>query len=344
MMSQAYFKGKRELLEWISDVLDMDVPKVETLASGAHYSQLLDACHPGSIKMSKVNYAARTEDQFVQNWKLVQIAFEKKGIQKLIPVQRLIKARFQDNLEFLQWFHQYFQTTYRDTGAYDPQARRKKCKGANMVKSRGGGGSRTGGTSKSSRPTYGSKRTRASDAPSARRQTTGSAPTANLGSSRQNAELEKQNNELLAKNALVEKELARISKTAQLIENERDFYFKILLKVETMCKESPTPDHPCIKRIIKVLYTSSEDPSPRDAEPAEKMTGTNEAAAAHAASGEFPKPEPMAGQADKENLLVSEAGTTLVDDANPNFPAVDPALEASIDLSKGEPLVEIPLT
>lgn len=102
MMSQAYFKGKRELLEWIRDFLQMEIPKVETLASGAHYCQLLDALHPGTVKMSRVNFGAYLEEHYVQNWKLIQIAFQKRGIQKLIPVQRLVKGRFQDNLEFLQ--------------------------------------------------------------------------------------------------------------------------------------------------------------------------------------------------------------------------------------------------
>jgi len=135
MMSQAYFKGKRELLNWINTFLEMDIPKVEVLASGAHYCQLLDALYPGSVKMSKVNFGAYNQAMYVQNWKLVQIAFEKQSIQKVIPVQRLIHARFQDNLEFLQWFYQYFTSSYNGSREYNPVERRKRCKGISKVKS-----------------------------------------------------------------------------------------------------------------------------------------------------------------------------------------------------------------
>jgi len=67
MMSKAYFRGKRELLNWIREFLQMDVPKVETLACGAHYCQLLDALSPGSIKMNRVNFDAYHEEQKVGN-------------------------------------------------------------------------------------------------------------------------------------------------------------------------------------------------------------------------------------------------------------------------------------
>jgi len=67
MMSKAYFKGKRELLDWIKEFLQMEVAKVETLASGAHYCQLLDALHPGTVKMNRVNFGAYLEEHYLQN-------------------------------------------------------------------------------------------------------------------------------------------------------------------------------------------------------------------------------------------------------------------------------------
>lgn len=40
---------------------------------------------------------------------------------QLIPVDRLIKGRFQDNFEFLQWFKKFFDANYdgRDYDAYE---------------------------------------------------------------------------------------------------------------------------------------------------------------------------------------------------------------------------------
>lgn len=42
---------------------------------------------------------------------------------KIIPVEKLVKARFQDNLDFIQWFKRFFDANY-DGKDYDPlQAR-----------------------------------------------------------------------------------------------------------------------------------------------------------------------------------------------------------------------------
>lgn len=38
---------------------------------------------------------------------------------KIVPVDRLIKGRFQDNFEFLQWFKKIFDANY-DGRVYDP--------------------------------------------------------------------------------------------------------------------------------------------------------------------------------------------------------------------------------
>lgn len=42
---------------------------------------------------------------------------------QIIPVERLIKGRFQDNFEFVQWFKKFFDANYTG-GEYDPVAAR----------------------------------------------------------------------------------------------------------------------------------------------------------------------------------------------------------------------------
>jgi len=63
---------------------------------------------------------------------------------------------------------------------------------------------------------------------------------------------------LTEKNDALEKELKRVSSTAKAIETERDFYFKVLLNVETICKDSANANNPDIKKIMEVLYTSND--------------------------------------------------------------------------------------
>lgn len=43
------------------------------------------------------------------------------GMVQVIPVDKLIKGRFQDNFEFLQWFKKFFDANYdgREYDAYD---------------------------------------------------------------------------------------------------------------------------------------------------------------------------------------------------------------------------------
>ena len=55
----------------------------------------------------------------------------------MIPVERLIKCKFQDNLEFLQWLKKFWDTYYPG-GPYDALARRNV--GGGPVKSVSGGG------------------------------------------------------------------------------------------------------------------------------------------------------------------------------------------------------------
>jgi len=44
----------------------------------------------------------------VENYKILQAGFKKNSISKVIDVERLIKCRYQDNLEFCQWMKAYY--------------------------------------------------------------------------------------------------------------------------------------------------------------------------------------------------------------------------------------------
>ena len=66
---------------------------------------MFDSIYPGIIPMSKIKWRANTEADYVANYKLLQSAFDKTSHKKHIEVMRLIKCRYQDSLEFGQWFH-----------------------------------------------------------------------------------------------------------------------------------------------------------------------------------------------------------------------------------------------
>ena len=132
---KAYFVGRAEILDWLNRSLQLRLSKIEETASGAVACQVFDMLFPNIVQMSRVNWGARSEWEFVANYKVLQAACDKLGVDKRIDVDRLIKARYQDNLEFLQWLKKFFDDN--STGIspdYDPIARRAIGKGATGVK------------------------------------------------------------------------------------------------------------------------------------------------------------------------------------------------------------------
>lgn len=108
MMEGAFFVSRTELLAWLNETLCLNVAKVEQCASGSVYCQILDMCHPGTVAMKRVNWVAKTDHEFIPNYKVLHAAFDRNAIEKHVDVDRLIRAKYQDNLEFLQWMKCYW--------------------------------------------------------------------------------------------------------------------------------------------------------------------------------------------------------------------------------------------
>jgi RP/EB family microtubule-associated protein len=123
-----------ELLDWLNSTLQLRLTKIEETASGAVACQIFDLLFPGTVQMSRVNWGAKSEWEFVANYKVLQAACDKVGVDKKIDVDRLIKARQQDNLEFLQWLKKFFDDNVSGVGEYDAPGRRAIGKGASTMK------------------------------------------------------------------------------------------------------------------------------------------------------------------------------------------------------------------
>jgi microtubule-associated protein, RP/EB family len=59
-MDEAYFVGRREILEWINGMLQLPLGKIEETASGCVALQLMDVCYPGQVNLHKVVSAITT--------------------------------------------------------------------------------------------------------------------------------------------------------------------------------------------------------------------------------------------------------------------------------------------
>lgn len=106
IMNPAYRVSRTEILQWINESLQLDLHKIEQLGTGAVLCQLFNAYFPGRIKMNSVNWGAKGEHEFVNNFKLLQKGFDSVKLQKNIDISKLVKCKYQDNLEFIQWLKQ----------------------------------------------------------------------------------------------------------------------------------------------------------------------------------------------------------------------------------------------
>jgi microtubule-associated protein, RP/EB family len=109
----------------------------------------MDALHPGSVNLSKVDFNSRSEYDSINNYKALQGAFTRVGIEKPVDVARLVKARPLDNIEFMQWFKAYWDSqtgggNEHALSGYDARARRAASKTGDV---RGGGGGGGGNSS-----------------------------------------------------------------------------------------------------------------------------------------------------------------------------------------------------
>ena len=100
--------SRNYLISWINGSLNINYSKIEEMRTGAAYCHLFDMMFTNCLPLKKVKLDAKLEHECINNWKLVQNAFKKIGIDITIPVEKLIKGKFKDNLEFCQWFKKLF--------------------------------------------------------------------------------------------------------------------------------------------------------------------------------------------------------------------------------------------
>ncbi|BGO88488.1 hypothetical protein NBRC10512_002998 [Rhodotorula toruloides] len=115
-------ESRTELLAWVNDLLQLNLTKVEQCGAGGVYCQIVDSIF-GDVPMARVKMGAKQEWEYLDNFKVLQAVFKKHQIDKPILVDRLIRCKMQDNLEFLQWLKRFWEMNFPG-GEYDPVGRR----------------------------------------------------------------------------------------------------------------------------------------------------------------------------------------------------------------------------
>ncbi|KAL8854925.1 MAG: hypothetical protein Q9221_000432 [Calogaya cf. arnoldii] len=194
--------------------------------------------------MSRVKFNVNTEYAYLNNFKILQNCFTKHQIDRLIPVESLVKCKMQDNLEFLQWTKRFWDQ-YFPGGEYDAVARRK------------GAGAPPAAAAP---PPVTSSRTSGAGAAARRGNTpttTGAAPARSVGGISAGGGG--------AASAALKQELNTMKETVTGLERERDFYFSKLRDIELLlqqaCDDNPElekEDNGLIKQVQTILYSTEE--------------------------------------------------------------------------------------
>jgi hypothetical protein len=137
IMNPAFAVGRGEILSWLNSLLKLKLQKIEETCSGAVACQVMDVLFPNVVQMHKVNWGVRSDWEYVANYKILQIACDKVNVDRKIDVDRLIKGRYQDNFEFLQWLKKFYENNVGINGnpsQYDAVGRRLLGKNVGMLK------------------------------------------------------------------------------------------------------------------------------------------------------------------------------------------------------------------
>ena len=121
---KAYFASKSELLAWVNTTLDLEITGIEQTITGAIFCQLLDAAHPGTIRMNKVNWKAKLETEYITNFKIFQQGLSINNIDKPINIDRLSKGKAQELIELLQWLYGHHISLKINPANYDAKKKR----------------------------------------------------------------------------------------------------------------------------------------------------------------------------------------------------------------------------
>ncbi|XP_035280168.1 microtubule-associated protein RP/EB family member 3b isoform X2 [Anguilla anguilla] len=234
--------SRHDMLAWVNDSLHLSYTKVEQLCSGAAYCQFMDMLFPGCVLLKKVKFQARLEHEYIHNFKVLQAAFKKMGVDKIIPVEKLVKGKFQDNFEFVQWFKKLFDANY-DGKEYDPQQARQ---GHDVAPPPNPVPQRTSPTAPKIMPAP----QRAINNPVRR-----NPPMARNGGGDTDPQIVELNRQLMD-----------LKLTVDGLEKERDFYFSKLRDIELICQEHEGENSPMLSRIINILYATEDGFAPPEDE------------------------------------------------------------------------------
>ena len=236
--------------------------------------------------MQRVNWGANTDYEFIQNYKILQRVFSDLMVDKSIEVNRLMRGKYQDNLEFMQWLRKFYEINSphgfeeeddrdeKENGMkakYDAVGRRNRGKGVKKFKPAQGGASiqKKGSITSPGRRMERKPAAKKRISPSKAKPNTENLEIAVEKMRNKLGGIELENKRLIAEKTELEEDLTGL-------ERERDFYFNKLREVEvflqnvdlsdennknddTTAESESSAKYKLVKSILIILYKTDED-------------------------------------------------------------------------------------
>uniref|UniRef100_A0AC35UH04 EB1 C-terminal domain-containing protein n=1 Tax=Rhabditophanes sp. KR3021 TaxID=114890 RepID=A0AC35UH04_9BILA len=273
--------SRNEMLAWVNDCLQSEFTKIEDLHTGAGYCLFTDLLFPESIQLRKVKWNSRLELEWLSNWKLIQTSWKVLKIEKVVPVDKLVKGKFQDNFEFLQWFKRFFDANFEPRDYNPIEARGGEplpgipSKGSALGSASSRTPARQVGGASLSRPigmrtssNY-SVNSNSSAAATKKPSVTATPKTANIASRMANTTPRNVQNkspgvepgihdQVCRELEEVRRQLLESDEVLAGLEKERDFYFSKLRQLEVLCQDNESTGSIDASKVLAILYATQE--------------------------------------------------------------------------------------
>ena len=243
--------GRSELVTWLNKTLGLRYKRIEEAANGAACCQLIDMVHPGTVPLSRVNFAAQLPHECMENLKILQEAFDKNGISEMVDVDALSKGRYVAALHLLQFLFNYVAAA-GVKGKYDAVARRHQshCRepGASPRKA----APQPGGV-----PMFTKSLKRGAFVPHTPSSPTSPTTSGELkGDSAKAKPRDEPSPEIKKTLTLLKRHNRRLQEDVEQMTQERDFYYEKLRKVEEFCQDHE--GEVAYVKILDILYETDE--------------------------------------------------------------------------------------
>jgi len=210
---------------------------------------------------------------------VLQETFIAQGVQKYIEMEKLVKAKYQDNLEFFQWFKAFFDKNYdgKTYNAVDRKAHAMKSYGkghkfaetkdTKKVEKKTDSTEKTDKVEKvekvekkSTTTTTASKTATKTTAPSKTKTTTTTTSSKTSSTKGSTPTTTKKDDGKKEDPEMNTEKLAKLKSTLETLEKERNFYFGKLRSIEVMCQQADNKlDDKTKKAVLDILYATDDN-------------------------------------------------------------------------------------